>query len=588
MKNKETTNDASVVGQGIPDKKGAERYLKENEAWYRQFIENQPVGMYRTSVKGGGRFVMANSALAKLLGYPSVASLLKTPVINIYQQPEIRKQMLVKLIKEDRISGLELEGKKRDGSPLFMNMALQLIRDSQGNPFQIDGTIEDITARKQAEAALKKSERLHRKAQRIAGLGHWEFVLDSKKPAWSEEMFRIFEFDKERFDGSLSSFFKRVHPEDRKSVADSITAAMEKNISINHVHRILLPDERIKYIHIMGHIEYNGKNKPFRLLGTCQDVTRLKEIEIEKEKTKRRLLQAQKLEAIGTLAGGIAHDFNNILTSMIGFTQLAIRELPDDSPIAGRLEVVLQGGVRARDLINSLLAFSRTTEQEFRPVQVSILIKEATKLLRASIPANIEIRQEIAPSCGCVLADPVQIHQIVMNLCTNAYQAIGNKGGRITISLKEVEFGPSDFHTGFAIAPGHYVHLGISDTGYGMDNVMLDKIFDPYFTTKNRSEGTGLGLSVVHGLVKRHKGHIFTRSVPDRGTAFHVFLPRFESYGMTEKNQRKNRNLDKKRAKAMGTKAALAKPATEREPAKCMSFVLNKKAPQSSIQDKKR
>ena len=529
MKNEETTNDAPAVGQDIPDEMKTEQYFRGSETWYRQFIENQPVGMFRTSVKGHGRFVMANSALAQLLGYPSVASLLKTPVIAIYHQPRIRKQMLAKLIKEDRISGLELEGKKRDGSPLFMNMALQLIRDSQGKPFQIDGTIEDITARKHVESALKKRERLHREAQRIAGLGHWEFIPDSKKPVWSEEMFRIFEFDKKQLDGSLESFYKRVHPEDRKSVEDSIAAAMGKGTPINQVHRILLPDGRIKYIHAMGRVEYNGNNLPIRIIGTCQDVTQLKETEIEKEETERRLLQARKLEAIGTLAGGIAHDFNNILTSMIGFTQLSLRDLPPESPIAGRLEVVLQGGMRARDLINSILAFSKTSEQEFRPVQVSILIKEVIKLLRASIPDTIEIQQEIASSCGRILADPVQIHQIVMNLCTNAYQAIGDKEGKINIFLKEVELGPSDFHTGFAIAPGDYIHLGISDTGYGMDNVTLDKVFDPYFTTKNRSEGTGLGLSVVHGLVKRHGGHIFIRSKPDHGTAFHVFLPRMPS-----------------------------------------------------------
>ena len=531
MKNRETKNNAPAAGRTIIDPRGTEQYLKDSETWYRQFIENQPVGMFRTSVRGDGRFIIANSALAILLGYPSVASLLKRPVIDIYYKPEIRKQMLVELIKKERICGLEVEGKKCDGSPLFISMTLQLIRDGRGNPYQIDGTLEDITARKQAEMALNKRARLHREAQRIAKLGHWELVPDDSPPAWSDEMFRLFEFDKGQFDGSFDSFLDRVHPDDRQLVADSVSSAMQKGTEINHIHRIVLPDGREKYIHAMGHIECDADEKPIRMLGTCQDVTRIKQAEIEREETELKLRQAQKLEAIGTLAGGIAHDFNNILTSMIGFTQLAIKGLPEGSLIARKLDVVLQGGLRARDLVKSILAFSRASEQELKPIRLDSVIKEATKLLRASIPANIEIKQEIDSVSGYVLADPVQVHQIVMNLCTNAYQAIGKRNGRITVLLKAAEHGPDDAHDGFDIPPDSYFHLTIRDTGNGMDQSTLDKVFDPYFTTKKRGEGTGLGLSMVHGIVNDHCGYIFVSSKSGKGTEFHVFLPRIESAG---------------------------------------------------------
>ena len=534
MENSEIKNDVLVVGRDITEKKDVEQSLQESDARLRQFIENQPVGMFRSKIEGDGQFVMANPAMAKLLGYPSTESLLETPVVNIYPHPEVRKQLLTKLLDEEKVSGWEMEGKKHDGSPLFVRMALQLIRNRRGIPCQIDGTIEDITAQKQAETALKKREQLHRKAQRIASLGHWDLELDGSPPTWSKEMFRIFEVDKETFDKSMESFLARVHPEDRKTVSDEVANAFENNFKINHFHRILLPDGRIKYIHVIGYPEYGKDGQPTRWIGTCQDVTQLKEAEIEREETERRLLQAQKLEAIGTLAGGIAHDFNNILTSIFGFTQLAINELPHDSPIKQRLDVVLQAGIRARDLVTNILAFSRESEQEFKPLRVCIIIKEAIKLLRASIPTNIEIRQDLALQSGRVMADPVQIHQIVMNLCTNAYQAIGKKGGVITVSLKEVEIGPNDFIPDSDITPGPYVHLEVSDTGHGMDRATLDKIFDPYFTTKKRGEGTGLGLSVVHGIVKKHCGHITASSEPDIGTSFHVFLPCIEPEGFAD------------------------------------------------------
>ena len=213
------------------------------------------------------------------------------------------------------------------------------------------------------------------------------------------------------------------------------------------------------------------------------------------------------------------------MSSIIGFTELSLHELPPDSRTAKRLEVVLQGGMRARDLVTNILAFSRESEQTFKPVQTGILIKEAIKLLRASIPANIEIESKIEPNCGHVMADPVQIHQVVMNLCTNAYHSIGDRAGKITVTMTEVDIGPNDIQAGFDASPGAHVHIMVSDTGQGMDRQTLDKIFDPYFTTKKRGEGTGLGLSVVHGIVKTLHGQISLYSEPGQGTVFHVYLP---------------------------------------------------------------
>jgi len=518
-------NEIIVVGRDTTEKKKAHEALRESEARHRQFIENQPVGMFRTEFKEGGRFVMANPAMAKIFGFSSVEELMQTPAASLYKDPEQKRHILKKLVGEERISEFEVEGKRRDGSLRVGIMALRLVKDSQGNPWQVDGTVIDITEQKRAEKALQASELLHRKAQRVASLGHWEHDLENDTLACSDEIFRIFELDKNKFNGSPETFRDMVHPDDRKRLDGAVPDAVDNDPDINMSHRIVLPDKRIKYVHIIGQAEYDDNGKPVKLMGTVQDVTPLQEAEIEKEKAEQRLLQAQKLEAIGTLAGGIAHDFNNILTSIIGFTQLSIGEIPKEHKARERLEEVLLAGLRARDLVAHILTFSRQREQVFETVQVNTIIKEVIKLLRASIPANIEIRQDIAANCCPVLVDPIQIHQVIMNLFTNAYQAIGQKNGQISISLKTVEIGPNDFAGKSNLPFGPYAQIGVSDTGHGMDQATLQRIFEPYFTTKQRQEGTGLGLSVVHGIVTKHRGHITAYSEPGRGTSFWIYLP---------------------------------------------------------------
>jgi PAS domain S-box-containing protein len=284
------------------------------------------------------------------------------------------------------------------------------------------------------------------------------------------------------------------------------------------------------------------------------DITERKQAEEERKKVQAQLQQAQKMEAIGTLAGGIAHDFNNILSLIIGYTELTLNDLPEGSPARDNMNKLFKAGERARDLVKQILAFSRQTEQEQKPVQIHLIVKDALKLLRSSLPATIEIRQNIT-STGMVLADPTQIHQVIMNLCTNAYHAMREKGGVLEVSLQNVSIGDFKFRnsefedkekqSAFRIPqseinldPGSYIKLTAKDTGEGMDKAVMERVFDPYFTTKEKTGGTGMGLAVVHGIVKSHGGAITVYSEPGKGSTFNVFLPRIkvpEGVAETEK-----------------------------------------------------
>ncbi len=252
---------------------------------------------------------------------------------------------------------------------------------------------------------------------------------------------------------------------------------------------------------------------------SVRDITAQKKLE-------KQLRQAQKMEAMGTLAGGIAHDFNNMLAPILGYSELALTRLSPSDPLAADLQQIARAAERAKDLVQQILAFSRRAPQEKKPFQPHLVVKEALKLLRASLPSTIEIREEISADCGAILAEPTQIHQIIMNLCTNAYHAMRETGGVLGVSLAKVTIADAGRAPGSELAPGNYMLLEVSDTGCGMDQKTLSHIFEPYFTTKTKGEGTGLGLSVVHGIVESYQGHISVYSEPGKGTSFHVYLPR--------------------------------------------------------------
>lgn len=273
---------------------------------------------------------------------------------------------------------------------------------------------------------------------------------------------------------------------------------------------------------------YDNTGELIGIAESFQEITERIKAEAEKAELEKELRQAQKMEAIGTLAGGIAHDFNNILMAISGYAQLAIMKLGDDNKITNELSQVTGAAERAKNLVNQILTFSRQTEQTKRPIQISPIVKEALKLLRASIPSTIEFKQTIN-SHGNILADPTQIHQIIMNLATNAYHAMLETGGILAVSIDEVTIGAKGIISELELPPGKYICLEVSDTGCGMDEETKGKIFDPYFTTKEIGKGTGLGLAVVHGIVTGHNGFINVYSEPGQGTTFHAYLPMIEA-----------------------------------------------------------
>ncbi len=285
-------------------------------------------------------------------------------------------------------------------------------------------------------------------------------------------------------------------------------------------------DERLIAWH--NSIIYNDAGDIEGTLSSGEDITDRKLAEEEKAHLEARLRHANKLEAIGTLAGGIAHDFNNILTIIIGNTELAILEVADKSRIHEKLKKVISASRRAKDLVQQILSFSRKVDQTFQPISPVHIVKETISMLRSTIPATIEIQEDIDNDCGTIIVDPTQIHLILINLCTNGVHSM-QENGILGISLKQTVLGDKDLSHRGDMVPGTYVDISVSDTGIGIDPETVERIFDPFFTTKEVGEGTGMGLSMVHGIVMAHRGMIKVDSEPGMGSVFHIYLPAFEA-----------------------------------------------------------
>lgn len=306
----------------------------------------------------------------------------------------------------------------------------------------------------------------------------------------------------------------------RESVCPNCPAQAAITEGIPKVRQIRSSNGRI--CRVQGIPVRNDAGHLASVVSVVEDIT-------ERISMEAQLRQAQKMESLGTLAGGIAHDFNNILSAIIGYTELALGQSTDDPSLKGYLRAVYQAGVRATDLVRQILTFSRRGEAELRPLRIDLILKEALKLLRSTLPSTIDIVQKIPTDLGLILADATQIHQIIMNLCTNAAHAMASKGGELTVSLSQESLDTDFFRRAIDLKSGLYLRLSVSDTGCGMTPEIMAAIFDPYFTTKDLGEGTGLGLAVVHGIIKDCGGDIRVQSEVGRGSRFDLYFPIVEA-----------------------------------------------------------
>jgi len=374
--------------------------------------------------------------------------------------------------------------------------------------------------------ALKESEERYALAVRGANDGIWDRNLKTGEVYYSPRWKEMLGYGDDEIENERSEWKRRVHPDDYDRVMRDINEHLKGRTGhYRSEYRMRHKDGSYRWILARGATVRDESCNPTRIAGSHTDITGRKQAEEERKSLEAQLIQAQKMETIGTLAGGIAHDFNNILQPILGYGELIRRALPEESQALDDLSQLSKSVARAADLVRQILRFSRHDEHERKVLDISPVVRDVAKLIRSTVPATIEIREKISADCGHVMADPAQIHQVLMNLCTNACHAMLECGGTLDICLRAVEVDEEFARLHLHLKPGDYVRVSISDTGHGMDAETMARIFDPFFTTKEVGKGTGLGLSVVHGIVLSHGGEITVESLPGKGSVFDVYLP---------------------------------------------------------------
>ncbi len=486
--------------------------IRKGEEKYRSIFEKAVEGFFQSTPDG--RFIAVNPAFAKMHGYDSPEELISN-VSNIedkfYHDPEDRKKYLEILEHNGYVEKFECRFLRRDGSSLFASVSARAVQDADGRIVRIEGSVMDISGRKKAEKQLKRFEIAMEQSPVAIVMTDIHANIEYVNPTFC----RLTGYSENEVLGKKPNILKsgKVPVSTYRQLWQTILDGRKwhgefynkrKNGSFYWEDAIISPivDENGEITHFMAFKE---------------DISMRKEIEA-------RLNQAQKMEAIGTLAGGIAHDFNNILFPIIGHAEMLLEDFAENTSVKESLNEIYTSALRAKELVKQILTFSRQEKNELHLFRIQPVVKEALKLIRSTIPATIEINQDINNECGPVKADPTQIHQIIMNLATNAFHAMEETGGKLTITLDEVKFDHLDILR-LEMRPGTYICLCVTDTGTGMPADIVDKIFDPFFTTKPKGKGTGMGLSVVHGIVMKMNGDIRVYSEPGKGTRFSVYLP---------------------------------------------------------------
>lgn len=498
----------------ITERKQVDEVLRENEEHFRSIFENATIGMYRTTPDG--QIILANTSLIQMLGYTSLEELTNRDLNSEgFEQKGDREEFLRRIESERNIQGLESVWERRDGQKIFVSESASVICDKDGNTLFYEGTVEDITKRKQAEEELAQSEQDYRG---LFDMAHDAIILFEEKDEIVVEANQracdLYGYSREEFIGMSLNNISTDKELGKKRVKEVLGKGHIKQFEILQKRR----DGSKLYVEVnASRTVYKGKTV---ILSLNHDITKRKRAEKKRLALEVQLQHSQNLEAIGTMVSGISHEFNNVLQSMFLYADLVQDKLPEDEALRSDFAHIVADGNRARDLIKQILTFSRKSKVDMKPEFLHHLILDSLKLEQASLPENIELKQEIDMNCGLVMCNPSQVSQIMMNMCTNAQHAMTQNGGTLKVELKQ---------TRATIKKGDpeidVLALKVSDTGHGIEESDLKRIFDPFYTTKQFGKGSGLGLSVIHGIVEMMAGQISVTSKIGQGATFLILFP---------------------------------------------------------------
>ncbi len=509
----------------ITERKHSETALRNSRERFRKIFDSQLDAILVLSNDKPAVVQESNRAACDIFGYAShelAGSSINMLHLDDAHQKEFLRRLFAAVREKGHLSNFEFSMKRKNGTIFSGEHTVLEIKNDSGERTGWISMVRDLTEIKRTRSELRDSENRFKTLFENAPLSYQSLSEGGNFIEVNETWLSVLGYEKEEVLGK--NFGDFLHPAWRDHFKTNFPRFKAIGEILGVEFEIRKKDGNYILVSFHGKIGRDPDGRFRQTHCVFRDITEQKRMEDERIVLEARLQQAQKMESIGTLAGGIAHDFNNILSPIVGYTEMALEDLPEESPLRESLDEVYAGALRARSLVKQILTFSRQDNGEIGLINIRPVVEEALKLIRSIIPASIEIRHAFEGDCGRIQADPTKIHQVVMNLATNAYHAMENTGGLITVSLAEVrleEGAPLLPH----MTPGPHACLTVADTGKGIAPENLAKIFDPFFTTKAPGKGTGMGLSAVHGIVREIGGNVEVSGEPGKGSVFKVFLP---------------------------------------------------------------
>lgn len=503
------------TNRGLLGENSARRIAQAFSARLASIVESSEDAIYSQDLEG--LITTWNSGAEKVFGYKSSEILGRSGIELIPQDRlEEESQLIMKVLKGGKVKHFETIRKTKESKLINISISISPILDPSGKIFGASRVAHEITERIKSEEMLHASQQRLSFATKSAKIGIWEWELSSNKLIWDDQMYELYGIRQEEFSGAYDAWEKGLHPEDRARSESELAAAVAEVKSFNSEFRIVWPNGEVRVIEANAMPQCHADGSVERVIGVNRDVT-------ERSKLEQKYYHAQKMEAIGVLAGGIAHDFNNIMTIINGYSDILLLDFYDH-PKLGIIEEIRSAGERAVDLTRQLLAVSRKQVTSLESLDLSDVVNNTVKMLRAAIGEGVKLVLEIDPNACTIKADLGQIEQILLNLSINARDSMP-QGGTFVIQTSIVEADEAYLQNHPTIIPGVYVTLKATDTGSGMSETVKQHLFEAFFTTKDIGKGSGLGLAVVEGIVKQSEGFIEVESELGSGSSFTIYFP---------------------------------------------------------------